>query len=105
MIHLFLLLPLLVSATPLHAQVKKQLTPQEMQEYSGTKAQAESGNKEAQYNLGAMHYKGTGVSQNYAEAFKWWSRAAKQGCVSTICGLGVLYRDGYGPQTSGIKES
>ena len=40
---------------------------------------ARQGNAAAQFNLGLMYDKGQGgVRQDHAEAFKWYSQAAKQ---------------------------
>ena len=40
---------------------------------------AEEGDALAQLFFGVMHEQGQGVPQDYAEARKWWLRAAKQG--------------------------
>ena len=40
---------------------------------------AEGGNSDAQHNLGVMYEKGRGVPQDYAEAVKWYRKAAKRG--------------------------
>jgi TPR repeat protein len=40
---------------------------------------AEQGVAGAQYNLGVMYYKGQGITQNYKQAFDWYSKAAAQG--------------------------
>ena len=41
---------------------------------------AEQGHAEAQNNVGVMFGNGLGVSQDHAEAAKWFCKAAKQGC-------------------------
>ena len=38
----------------------------------------------AQYNLGFMYLNGQGVPQNYAEAAKWYRKAAVQGDVDAL---------------------
>ena len=43
----------------------------------GIKA-AEQGLVQAQYNLGDMYEQGQGVRQDYAEAFRWYRKAAEQ---------------------------
>ncbi|EQD66988.1 Sel1 domain protein repeat-containing protein, partial [mine drainage metagenome] len=43
------------------------------------RAAAGKGVAEAQFGLGLMYDKGHGVPQNYAEALKWYRRAAQQG--------------------------
>jgi hypothetical protein len=40
---------------------------------------AAQGYAEAQYNMGVMYRDGEGVSQDYAEAAKWFRKAAEQG--------------------------
>ncbi len=40
---------------------------------------AKQGDANAQNNLGFMYYKGHGVPQDYAEAVKWFRKAAEQG--------------------------
>ena len=40
---------------------------------------AEQGNAQAQYNLGVCYAKGNGVTKDYAEAVKWFRKAAVQG--------------------------
>ena len=40
---------------------------------------AERGDAQAQFNLGVMYDKGRGVSQDDAEAFKWYRQAAERG--------------------------
>ena len=39
---------------------------------------AEQGVTIAQYNLGCMHHEGRGVPQDYAEAMRWYRKAAEQ---------------------------
>ncbi len=39
---------------------------------------AERGNANAQYNLGVMYSQGLGVTQDHAEAVKWYRKAAEQ---------------------------
>ena len=57
---------------------------------------AEQGNAEAQYDLGSMYANGQGVQQDYAEAVKWYSKAADQGLAHAQHNLGVMYRAGQG---------
>ena len=45
----------------------------------------------AQYNLGFMYLNARGVPQNYAEAEKWYRKAAEQGDVDARCILGLAY--------------
>ena len=57
---------------------------------------AESGNASAQNALGVMYHEGEGVPQNYAEAVKWFGRAAKQGDAEAQFNLGLMYGKGKG---------
>jgi len=45
---------------------------------------AEQGLPEAQFNLGLMYDKGQGVPQDYAEAVKWYHKAAEQGNAKAV---------------------
>ena len=42
---------------------------------------AAQGQARAEYSLGLAYFKGLGVSENHAEAVKWWHKAAEQGHV------------------------
>src|SRR3974390_2434595 len=57
---------------------------------------AESGNPDAQANVGAMYANGEGVEQNLAEAAKWYRLSAEQGNASAQNRLGSMYDDGVG---------
>ena len=43
-----------------------------------------------------MYEHGQGVKQDYAQAFKWYSKAAQQGFASAQYNLGVIYEHGQG---------
>jgi len=45
---------------------------------------AESGDVEAQFEMGMMYYYGRGVLQDYNEAIKWYRKAAGQGLLTRI---------------------
>jgi hypothetical protein len=51
---------------------------------------------DAQYNLGEMYKDGRGVPQDYAEAARWYRKAADQGIDWAQYNLGELYKDGRG---------
>ena len=57
---------------------------------------AEQGDAESQYELGTRYFLGDDVSQDYAEAAKWFLKAAEQGHIEAQYYLGMLYRDGKG---------
>ena len=47
-------------------------------------SKAEKGDVEAQVTLGMMYDNGWYVAENKAEAFKWFLRAAEQGCPAPL---------------------
>ena len=49
-----------------------------------------------EYAVGLMYDKGHGVPQDYAEAVKWYQKAAAQGIVKAETSLGLLYAKGLG---------
>lgn len=57
---------------------------------------AESGNKEAQYNLGWMYHNGYGLRIDDEFAFYWWLKSAANGSVDALYALGNLYSEGQG---------
>lgn len=57
---------------------------------------AESGNQDAQYNLGVMCAKGEGQTKDLACALSWYERAANQGHVMAQTNLGTAYLYGRG---------
>jgi TPR repeat protein len=64
---LFLLIAL--SAVPVFAQ----------SDYETTKARAEAGDAQSQFQLGVMYANGRGVAKNEQEALRWYRLAAEQG--------------------------
>lgn len=50
----------------------------------------------AQYYLGMMYLRGDGVEQNYADAAKWFDKAARQRIKQAQFRLAELYADGKG---------
>ena len=57
---------------------------------------ANAGDISACAYLGKMYYEGTGVAQNYHEAFKWYQKAADNGVTGAYTWLGVMYYNGQG---------
>jgi hypothetical protein len=51
---------------------------------------------DAQYNLGELYKDGRGVPQDYAEAARWFRKAADQGNAEAQNNLGELSKDGRG---------
>lgn len=62
--------------------------------YGIFKKLAESGDAEAQYNLGVMYRQGKGVKQDAAVALQWFEKSAAQGLASAEYYLGHLYDSG-----------
>ena len=58
--------------------------------------EANAGDISACAYLGKMYYEGTGVAQNYNEAFKWYQKAADNGVTGAYTWLGVMYYNGQG---------
>jgi TPR repeat protein len=58
---------------------------------------AEQGEARWQYFLGTCYDNGIGgVSQDYAEALKWYRKAAEQGYGDAFAGMAGMYAGGYG---------
>ena len=57
---------------------------------------AKSGDAAAQFYLGVRYTDGQGVPQDYAEAVKWFRKAADQGLGQAQVNLGVMYAVGRG---------
>jgi uncharacterized protein len=64
--------------------------------YNFSKALAYMGSVAVQAALGDMHYKGRGIPQDYAEAAKWYRKAAEQGYADAQYFLGHMYYEGEG---------
>jgi TPR repeat protein len=63
---------------------------------SAWRAAAEKGNPNGQVIWGDCLEEGIGVSQDYAEAVKWYRMAAEQGFASGQTYLGLMYKNGRG---------
>jgi TPR repeat protein len=58
---------------------------------------AEQGDPKCQYFLGTCYDNGIGgVSQDYAEALKWYRKAAEQGHGDALASMAGMYAGGYG---------
>ena len=62
----------------------------------------ESNEKDSQsiFELGKRYAEGDGVDQSWAEAIKWFQKAADQGHARAKRALGICYANGYGVQQS-----
>jgi len=59
-------------------------------------ASAESGDAEAQANVGEIFERGLGSEPNYEAAIIWYKKAADQGNKRALFNLGTLYEQGLG---------
>src|SRR5207248_2229883 len=50
----------------------------------------------AAFNLGVMYDLGQGVTKDYAEAQKWYRKAADEGYAGAMANLGILYYNAQG---------
>lgn len=57
---------------------------------------ADSGDADAQNNLGFMYASGQGVPKDYTEAARWYRKAADQDYPDAQNNLGVMYNNGQG---------
>src|ERR1017187_384117 len=72
------------------------LSAQTNQTFQELKANAEKGDAEAQYGLGLAYARGEGVTNNEAEATKWFRKAAEQNNADAQFTLGSYYAFGEG---------
>ena len=68
----------------------------ERSELAALRRRAEAGEADAQYELGCKYYEGDSVARDYAEALKWYRKAAAQDHNSGLCDVGYCYRNGTG---------
>lgn len=59
-------------------------------------AKAQTGDADAQNRLALMYHYGQGVTQSYAAAYEWYSKAALQGVNEAQLNLGYMYSEGSG---------
>jgi hypothetical protein len=64
---------------------------------------AESGNRDAQFNLGLLYENGLGVAKDGAQAAHWFRRAAEQDDRSAQAYLGEMYAQGLGVARDDIE--
>jgi TPR repeat protein len=64
--------------------------------YCVLKPHAESGDAEAQYNIGWMYLNGYGLMMNDSLALEWWQRASDQGYIDATFSIAMLYSLGEG---------
>jgi hypothetical protein len=64
---------------------------------------AEKGNANAQYDIGEMYEKGSGVATDARKAFEWFERSAKQGHVKAQFKVAYMYYKGQGVAANAAK--
>lgn len=69
--------------------------------YVEFKTLADQGDPDAQVNLGNLHMRGLGVTQDYVQAFDWYRRAADRNDAVAESKLGILHYYGLGT----VKDS
>ena len=82
---------------PLRLEVpKNKQTPFRKIKFAETKAMAEAGDINSQYNLAVMYAEGLGVLRDDKEAIEWYHKSAEQGFAAAQLNLGVMYANGQG---------
>ena len=71
-------------------------TPGEVEQFKQIKAEAEKGDKGAQYVIGNYYRVGFGVEKSDKEAATWYQRSAEQGVDIAQYYLGNYYAEGVG---------
>jgi hypothetical protein len=64
---------------------------------------AQSGDLEAQTNVGEIYERGLGVAPDYAAAAMWYQKAADKGYARALFNLGTLYEQGQGVPKDELK--
>ncbi len=82
---------------------KQEATPSPEKRLMELQKQADSGDAEAQYNLGLMYSEGDGVPKNAAKAVEWYQKAAAQGNEKAQYNLGWMYYFGEGVPKNAAK--
>lgn len=64
---------------------------------------AESGDVEAQTNVGEIYERGMGVAPDYEAAARWYQKAADKNYARALFNLGTMYEQGLGVPQDGLK--
>ncbi len=91
-----LILSLDVSANALDKAVKAMHSGDFAEAYCIMRPYAESGNADAQYNIGWMYMNGYGLRVNDHLALEWWQKASRQRHSDASFSIGMLYGMGEG---------
>ncbi len=83
--------------TPVQSQAPRSPSlPAGVTDLASLRKVAEQGDPAAQFSLGARYATGEGVTQDYAEAVRWFTQAAEQGHILAQATLGAYYWAGRG---------
>ena len=83
------------------AALEKVSNPEE--KFAKLRKEAESGNVDAQNNLGWIYLNGHGAAKDYQESIKWYRMAAAQGNASAQFTLGKMYNSGQGVELDHMR--
>ena len=64
---------------------------------------AETGHRDAQFNLGLLFENGLGVARDDAEALRWYRRAAEAGDAAAQYNVGLFYAMGRGVAPNDVQ--
>ncbi|MBO4807357.1 MAG: sel1 repeat family protein [Paludibacteraceae bacterium] len=67
--------------------------------------EAESGNVDAQYNLGRCYFEGQGVKEDKKKAVEWYKKAAESGHAKARVALGICYCNNIGVDSIWHKDN
>jgi len=70
------------------------ITEDDRKLFESVKVKAETGDADAQWNLGFLYDSGKGVVKDGAEALKWYRKSAEQGNALSQFNVGAKYFDG-----------
>ncbi|RDE08912.1 peptidoglycan-binding protein [Pelagibacterium lacus] len=86
----------LTAPQPMTAAALPAISAPEGLEPAGLRTAAESGDRFAQFEVGAILTEGTIIEQDFTQAAAWYERSAAQGFVPAQYRLGSLYENGRG---------
>lgn len=96
------------SAWPAHAGFDEGMAYYQKGDYfralSELKPEAEAGNVLAQVQVAGIYHYGLVSAANFAEALKWYGKAAAQGNADAMLGLGVMYSLGQGVEKDQVES-
>lgn len=85
--------------------VSAQVNAPSHQEVTEIQARAIAGDVRAEHDLAELYKWGQGVEQNYAQAVKWYLKAAEQGDADSELNLGYAYETGSGTKKNEKEAS